>query len=272
MSVKHRSDSIIAIRKREAQNRKIADGAVLENGSIHLTLPNDAVTDGTIVEFCAPCHCEAVTGGVVIDGIVYTVVGADNRCVTGIGGVWESGAWLSVLIDCTNGPRAYLLNNSNYRLLIRDKKPQNGPLLWFHPTVELSETELIGTMIDVDGDGNDRALFPRTKVEAVDGLSEILPRMETGTYTGTGGTNVTINFDFTPKFVLVQNGKNTMLAIAPRTTAVAGDIFSSEVTSATLSVAWGAKSITVTSSSNVAAMINGINKSGAAVHYFALGI
>lgn len=109
MSVKHREDSIVMIRRREALRPKVADNAWFEDGSIHLDMPAGSnVIDGTIVEFCSPCTSEEVSGGVVIDGIVYTVVGPDNRCVTGIGCTWESGAWISVAISLSDGPKAYL--------------------------------------------------------------------------------------------------------------------------------------------------------------------
>ena len=107
MSIKYREDSIMGIRKREAQRTKVAESAVLTDGSIHLTLPEGHVCDGTMVKFCAPCTCDKVTGGIVIDGETYTVVGPMLNCITGIGGVWDAGAQLSVVIDKT-AHRAFL--------------------------------------------------------------------------------------------------------------------------------------------------------------------
>lgn len=112
MSIKHREDSITGIRKREAQQTKVAESAVLTDGSIHLTLPGGHVCDGTMVKFCAPCSCEAVTGGIVIDGETYTVVDSLLNCITGFGGVWDVGAQISVVIDDTN-KRAFLNNTSD---------------------------------------------------------------------------------------------------------------------------------------------------------------
>ena len=109
MSIKFREDSITGIRKREAQQTKVAESAVLTDGSIHLTLPGGHVCDSTMVKFCAPCSCEAVTGGIVIDGETYTVVGPKCNCITGVGGVWDTGAQLAVVIDKT-GHRAFLQN------------------------------------------------------------------------------------------------------------------------------------------------------------------
>lgn len=112
MSIKHREDSITGIRKREAQQTRVAESAVLTDGSIHLTLPGGHVCDGTMVKFCAPCSCEVVTGGIVINGETYTVVDSMLNCVTGFGGVWDVGAQISVVIDDTN-KRAFLNNTSD---------------------------------------------------------------------------------------------------------------------------------------------------------------
>ena len=112
MSIKHREDSITGVRKREAQQTKVAESAVLTDGSIHLTLPGGHVCDGTMVKFCAPCSCDVVTGGIVINGETYTVVDSMLNCVTGFGGVWDVGAQISVVIDNTN-KRAFLNNTSD---------------------------------------------------------------------------------------------------------------------------------------------------------------
>ena len=86
----------------------IASSSTLADGSIVLELPAKVDT-GTLVKFSAPCACEGVTGGIVIDGTTYSIVDAAGKTVAGINGAWESGALLSVLIDATN-LRAFLLN------------------------------------------------------------------------------------------------------------------------------------------------------------------
>lgn len=151
MSLKHREDSIQGIRRREAQRTKIATSAEYVDGSIYLELPEGHVCDGTMVKFCAPCSCVEVTGGIVIDGTTYTVVGPMLNCVTGIGGVWDAGAQLSVVIDQT-AQRAFLQNTSNYRLLISETKPRNGPLLWFKIEPEQPEEVILDLADEGDSD------------------------------------------------------------------------------------------------------------------------
>lgn len=111
MGVLHREDSIVGIRRRDAQKTKIATSATLVDGSIVLQLPEGGVCTGTTVKFNAPCDCTHVTGGITIDGNVYTVVDASGACVTGIGGVWVSGAEIAVVMDCEKR-EAYILNAS----------------------------------------------------------------------------------------------------------------------------------------------------------------
>lgn len=102
MGLKHRPDSIAGIRLREAQRTKIAISAELLNGSIVLEMPEGGVCTGTMVKFTAPCNCDAVTGGLTIDGVTYTVVDAMGECVTGASGGWKEGAQIAVLIDNEN--------------------------------------------------------------------------------------------------------------------------------------------------------------------------
>lgn len=76
----------------------IAISAVLSGGNIVLELPR-AVDTGTLVKFTAPCDCTAVTEGIVIEGVTYSVVDSNDKVVTGIPGAWVSGAHVAVIID-----------------------------------------------------------------------------------------------------------------------------------------------------------------------------
>lgn len=76
----------------------IATSAALSGGSIVLELPGKVDT-GTLVKFTAPCDCTEVTGGIVIDGITYSVVDATGHVVTGIHGAWVRGALVAVIIN-----------------------------------------------------------------------------------------------------------------------------------------------------------------------------
>lgn len=88
----------------------IATAATLSSGSIVLTLPVPVDT-GTLVKFRAPCACSAVTGGLKIDGITYSIVDAMGNRVANIGVVWNVGAQIAVLIDATE-KKAYIQNAS----------------------------------------------------------------------------------------------------------------------------------------------------------------
>ena len=107
MSLKHREDSITGIRLREALATKTATSATLVDGSIVLELPEGGVCTGTTVKFKAPCDGVLVTGGLSIEGKQYTVVDSTHKCVTGIAGVWVSGAKIAVILDCEKN-RAYI--------------------------------------------------------------------------------------------------------------------------------------------------------------------
>lgn len=107
MSVKHREDSITAIRLREAQATKIAAEASLVDGNIVLDIGGRTVTDGTMVKFKAPCSCNAVSGGITIGDCTYTVVDAMGDVATGFGGTWDEGAQICVQLDCAEN-KAYI--------------------------------------------------------------------------------------------------------------------------------------------------------------------
>ena len=87
----------------------IASAATLADGLLALTLPAPVDT-GTLVKFDAPCTCRAVTGGIVIDGVTYSVVDALGNVVTGKVGAWDAGAQVAVLID--KGERKAYVQNS----------------------------------------------------------------------------------------------------------------------------------------------------------------
>ena len=76
--------------------------------NIKLTLSAEPFS-GQIVSFPAPCDCASVTDGLIINGETYTICDAMGNKVTGTGGVWCSGAQVSVVLDCEN-KKAYLQN------------------------------------------------------------------------------------------------------------------------------------------------------------------
>lgn len=80
----------------------IATSAQIVDGAIVLDLPRKVDT-GTLVKFDAPCDCTAVTEGIVIDGVTYSVVDSNDKVVTGIPGAWVSGAHVAVIIDKEDG-------------------------------------------------------------------------------------------------------------------------------------------------------------------------
>jgi hypothetical protein len=109
MSLRHREDSITGIRHRDALKTKVATSVKLVGGFINLELPEGGVCTGTMVKFVAPCASDKVTGGIVIDGVTYTVVDAVGNCITGKIGYWDNGAALSFLID-SGSKKAFLQN------------------------------------------------------------------------------------------------------------------------------------------------------------------
>ena len=80
---------------------------------VKITLPlGEVPVTGKQVTFNAPCDC-SVTECIQIDGVNYAVVDAMGNQVTGSsdGGVWRSGAKVSVLLDA-EARKAFLLNGS----------------------------------------------------------------------------------------------------------------------------------------------------------------
>ena len=76
----------------------IATSAKMSGGSVVLELPR-VVDTGTLVKFVAPCACISFTGGIVIDGVTYSVLDTLGKSVAGQHGVWENGAYVTVIID-----------------------------------------------------------------------------------------------------------------------------------------------------------------------------
>lgn len=88
-------------------------------GVIKLTLPlGEIPVNGKQVSFVAPCNCLETTG-LQIDGELYTVVDTRRKCVTGKGGMWETGAILSVFLD-VDSKLAYLSGGGSEVLTIEE--------------------------------------------------------------------------------------------------------------------------------------------------------
>lgn len=80
---------------------------------IKLTLPGlEVPVTGKQVSFEAPCDCTQVEC-LQIDGVDYCVVDAMGNQVTGVGGVWDIGAKISVVLDVEN-QKAYILNGNGH--------------------------------------------------------------------------------------------------------------------------------------------------------------
>ena len=80
---------------------------------IKLTLPGlEIPVTGKQVSFEAPCNCDT-TECLQIDGVDYTVVDSLGNTVTGVGGVWATGAKITVVLDVEN-QKAYLLNGNGH--------------------------------------------------------------------------------------------------------------------------------------------------------------
>jgi hypothetical protein len=80
-------------------------------GIVKLELPIGVLpVNGKQITFSAPCDC-SITECIQIDGVDYTVVDAMGNTVTGTarGGIWCSGATVSVVLDVDN-KKAFLLN------------------------------------------------------------------------------------------------------------------------------------------------------------------
>lgn len=167
---------------------------------IKLTLPpGELPVNGKQVTFKAPCTC-IETEAIQIEGVQYTVVDSLCRCVTGIGGRWEAGAVVSVILDVDN-KRAHL---------------QNEP-----GGISAETAELLG----VTGTPTMDAAFG-----AVKAMLDVRSQFKFGSYVGTGtfgeGNPCTLTFDFTPMLVLVYdpaddisavyNGQPASILLAPR--------------------------------------------------------
>ena len=88
-------------------------------GVIKLTLPlGEIPVNGKQVSFVAPCNCLETTS-LQIDGELYTVVDANRKCVTGKGGMWETGAILSVILD-VDSKLAYMSGGGSEVLTIEE--------------------------------------------------------------------------------------------------------------------------------------------------------
>ena len=206
MGLKHRDDSIVGIRLREAQKTKIATSAELLNGSIVLELPEGGVCTGTMVKFSAPCSCDKVTGGIKINEDTYTVVDAMGECVTGVGGVWDAGAQIAVLIDHENGT-ACIQNAATKGIMdelnahIRNK---NNPHEVKAPQVEVGEA--VETALRLDDGASVAAAFLAMHNE--------MCSIASGAYVGHLETNdaktgVEIEFPFKPKMAICMPSTTT---------------------------------------------------------------
>lgn len=84
---------------------------------IKVTLPGlEVPVDGKQVTFAAPCDCSGVEC-LQIDGADYLIVDSMGNVVTGVGGVWDVGAKISVILDVEN-QKAYLLNGNGCPLTV----------------------------------------------------------------------------------------------------------------------------------------------------------
>lgn len=94
---------------------------------IRVTLPAGEIpVDGKQVSFVAPCN-SLTAEGIQIDGEAYIIVDAIGKTVTGKGGVWYTGAIVSVILDVTN-KKAYLQSSNVGALMqiITAKIPASG--------------------------------------------------------------------------------------------------------------------------------------------------
>ena len=143
--------------------------------NIKLNLSGTPFT-GQIVTFPAPCGCNEVTGGLSINGEIYTVVDAMGRCVTGKGGRWVAGAIVSVSLDVEK-KRAYIQNEGD--VIVSDE------------TAAKLGLKTGATM--------DEALLC---LNAIAGGKAV---MAVGSYVGTGATEFALSFDFEPEVIMIQN-------------------------------------------------------------------
>lgn len=79
---------------------------------VKVTLPPGEIpVEGKQVSFKAPCPCSEVEA-IQIDGVNYTVCDALGVCVTGIGGVWDVGSIVSVILSVEQ-QKAYIQNQNH---------------------------------------------------------------------------------------------------------------------------------------------------------------
>lgn len=88
----------------------IADSAEVDEGFLVITAKG-IIGTGTLLKFQAPCGCESVTEGLVINGETYDLYDSAGNHVLGVYGMWVSEALISVLIDKVNY-RAFIQNGA----------------------------------------------------------------------------------------------------------------------------------------------------------------
>ena len=159
----------------------ISTGAELSSGSIVIT-SDKIIGTGTMLKFKAPCDCTAVTRGLVIDGKTYTIVDSLGNNVIGTGGMWASGAFVSVLIDKANR-RAFIQNSAKPAVVLGIEDGGTGASTVEEVLYNLGLTE----------------------------IKTIGAKIEFGSYVGTGTCGEeypnTLTFGFVPKllFILPDN-------------------------------------------------------------------
>lgn len=80
---------------------------------VKVTLPPGEIpVEGKQVSFKAPCPCSEVEA-IQIDGVNYTICDALGKCVTGIGGVWDVGSVVSVILSVEQ-QKAYIQNSAKH--------------------------------------------------------------------------------------------------------------------------------------------------------------
>lgn len=89
-------------------NSVTADDAELVAGSVSVSTSYD-MQQGTCVKFLAPCNSEAVTVGMVVDGVQYEWQDTLGEPLAGIAGLFETGAMVGIILDREN-LIAYLVN------------------------------------------------------------------------------------------------------------------------------------------------------------------
>lgn len=209
--------------------------------NIKLTLPGEPFTK-QIVTFTAPCDCDKVTDGIVINGKTYTICDAMGNKIPGTGGVWCSGAQISVVLDCEN-KKAYLQNGTPTGFVSKSGDTMNvGAKLNFKASdgtgfgiKYVTQGTNITASNDIENENSDRYVLrfcpPNLKNPAealrmaevkdgktkwatilhtgnMDALLGGFAKVVTGSYVGTGtyGENnpTSIAFEGTPKFVAIH--------------------------------------------------------------------